>query len=395
MVKLQVIKRHEDFQLYLKTVDREQVFLVGSITNQTKEPMEICKAMYQEIVAILDQYDIHVFHERVFGSLSLYDVFDRMRRDVRKSHSFDCDVPYAYMDGAPYWGEGIAGVNIHGVLLHEESSIMNIAYQGQVVGRKWINQQGEYLMLHGVHSEMDVNDPCEQAKSMFTVGNAILMEQGYTFKEVIRTWIYLHRILDQYDAFNVGRTAKFREFGLLPSSIDDDAYEAVYMPASTGISCNNPYNRAGEMDILAVKPRESSTLVVTNETGKKQKSAFRYGSAFSRAMLLDDAKYRYIYLSGTASINDLGETVYLNDIAKQINMTGSVISALAKKSELGIRSICEGTVFLKEAGYIDAFNDYIRREELTELPFIITVADVCRDNLLFEIDATLVGERKL
>ena len=143
------------------------------------------------------------------------------------------------------------------------------------------------------------------------------------------------------------------------------------------------------MDVLALKAK-SDKVSIYNENGKLQNSAFRYGSAFARSFVVENYSqfYKLIYLSGTASIDKWGQTVYVDNFNGQIDVTFNTIKQLIHGHSMDLSNICEGTVFLKSREYLQDFLLYLEKQGLTENPFIITVADVCRDNLLFEIDAT-------
>lgn len=383
-------KKCKDFTLCIESIDNNQIFLILSVTNMEKEPQDICRSMYTEIAAILTDYHATIFHERVFGSVTLYEDISKIRN---KAYGLvEQEIPFTLVEGNPYWGRGIAGISIHGVIIKNESEkVRNIKYENKVCGRIWETTDEQYIILHSIHGLNGESDSYIQSLEMFERANLILKDNGFEFKNVIRTWIYLNRILEQYDDFNKARNLKFKEFNLITEDFDDASYEQTYMPASTGIDCNNPFSAAGVMDVFAVKKAQNSCLNIHNETGKKQKSAFRYGSAFSRAMVIEDSKSKYIYLSGTASINDKGETVFIGNPEKQIEMAFSVTDALADSEKFGICNICEGTVFLKKAEYIKDFQKYIEKCGFMDLPLIVTVANVCRDDLLFEMDATLIG----
>ena len=81
------------------------------------------------------------------------------------------------------------------------------------------------------------------------------------------------------------------------------------------------------MDILAIIPQMDNKIKFEQVSGKKQKSPFRYGSAFSRAMKIIETGITTILLSGTASIDDAGHTVYVDDTKKQIIKTMEVVEA--------------------------------------------------------------------
>lgn len=385
-------EKNDDFDLHLITIDDEQVLITLSVTNKTKNPIYICNDAYREISKILKAYRINIFHERVWGSNSLYE---KIRTIRDKKLNIDSEIPFTFIEGSPYWGEGFSGINIHGIILKNETDkIYNISFENKVCGRIWRTNDFEYLLLNGIHGLVSSEDDFyTQSINMFERAKCILLESGFDFYNVLRTWIYLYDILSQYNDFNKARNFKFKEMRLIPNALDDNGFEQIYLPASTGIGGGNIYGAAGNMDVFAVKLKENIDLKIRSHTGEKQKSAYRYGSAFSRAMIIEDQMKKYIYLSGTASINDEGETVYIGDIDKQIDMTFNVIRALIEKEGFGIDQICEATVFVKKAEYVNNFEMYCQKVNLVDIPWIITVADVCRKDLLFEIDAVFMKSK--
>lgn len=386
----QIVKKYENFILYLKFIGNQQVFLVASVTSNVSNIEDLCMEMYTEIASVMHENKIESLHERIFGSLSLFESVHKIRTNIFKEYSIDSEIPFTFLEGNPYWGKGISGINIHGVILESPTDkVCNIKHDGRVCGRTWENKDSHCLMLHSIHGLKDSSmDYYNQTLEMFGKADDILKENGFEFRNVVRTWVYLQEISKQYDAFNNARNLKFREFGLIPNELDNNLYEQVYMPASTGIECYNTFQASGVMDLFAIKKKQSSNIIIESENGNKQKSAYRYGSAFSRSMIIKDEANKYIYLSGTASINKKGETVYIDDIKNQLEMTGSVIKALIKEEDYDFNDLCEGTVFLKKADYLSDYREYCQKNELWEMPCIITLANVCREDLLFEMDAT-------
>jgi enamine deaminase RidA (YjgF/YER057c/UK114 family) len=119
----------------------------------------------------------------------------------------------------------------------------------------------------------------------------------------------------------------------------------------------------------------------------KQKSPYRYGSAFSRSIIIRDNNLTYIMLSGTAAIDDQGKSLYPGDTRAQTRKTIDVVEALIAKEGGKLRDICEATAFLKRAEDISIYDKVIAEYGLENMPAICVVADVCRDELLFELDA--------
>jgi enamine deaminase RidA (YjgF/YER057c/UK114 family) len=161
------------------------------------------------------------------------------------------------------------------------------------------------------------------------------------------------------------------------------------MPASTGIEGDNPAGSAGTMDVFAVIPSDGHTVEIEPVTGKKQKSAYRYGSAFSRAMRITETDCTHILVSGTASIDEKGDTVFLGDTRAQMQKTIEIVNALIQTRGATLANICDATVFLKDAKDIAIWREVSKAKGLDKMPQVCMVADVCRDDLLFELDANV------
>jgi enamine deaminase RidA (YjgF/YER057c/UK114 family) len=144
------------------------------------------------------------------------------------------------------------------------------------------------------------------------------------------------------------------------------------------------------MDALAVIRNSDSMLRIQQTAGKKQKSPFRYGSAFSRAMSIEEPQRTQIYVSGTAAIDDQGNSLFIGDARTQIIKILEIVDALLKGEGASLTDICDATVFLKKAEDISVYYDTISDLGLKDLPAVCIVADVCREELLFEIDAMAV-----
>lgn len=91
-------------------------------------------------------------------------------------------------------------------------------------------------------------------------------------------------------------------------------------------------------------------------------------------------------MSGTASIDAQGETFHVGNIDKQIHETFNVISTLIQDANMDMQCWMEGVVFFKNPAYVQEYLDAIEQNERAALPVILCVADICRDDLLFEID---------
>lgn len=365
---------------------------VTSDTSQVNDSESLKKA-FQFIADYCKEHNIAIIHERIFASKGMYNNIFQIRQRAYSEKDICCS-SFTYVNSNTLYDESLAGINIYGVSLLDQKP-KDIYYKDKQVGFKWSNKDMDLISLHSLHDDKITNSPYQQTKNYFNLANEILMAEGFSFHDVCRTWIYLNNILDQYDSFNLARNEVFSKLGLLQEQHDINKIKEIYLPASTGINGENIFNASGIMDVFAVRPKHSK-LKIFNESGKLQNSAFQYGSAFSRSIIIDDDrnKQRQLFLSGTASIDKSGKSVYLNDIDKQIKMTFDVIDQLLKINNVTLYDISEGTIFLKKASYVQNFKSYCWKNNMPPMPLVIVVSDVCRDDLLFEIDSTFMTDIK-
>jgi enamine deaminase RidA (YjgF/YER057c/UK114 family) len=144
------------------------------------------------------------------------------------------------------------------------------------------------------------------------------------------------------------------------------------------------------MDLLAVesdRAEHSGGVVMHNS---RQNEASEYGSSFSRGMILATDDRPTCWVSGTASIDGQGRTVHHGDAQSQVLETLLDVAALLETHGTKLRDICHATAYCKREEDYRAFARIIKHLHLDEVPFVPMIADVCRDELLFELDAVAV-----
>lgn len=217
-----------------------------------------------------------------------------------------------------------------------------------------------------------------QARSAFRRAEEILLRHGFTFRDVVRTWIYLPRLLDDYDALNMVRREFYRLRRVHPA------------PASTGIrGAPSPGGRLIGIDVRAVSglPRGAVTPV----HGSTLNEAPSYGSDFSRGTRVDYPDRSVIYISGTASIDQAGQVVHVGSIERQVERMLVNIENLLRSQRVGLDDLVSLTTYLKRPEDGDAFlRAAAARGLLPRVPHTICHADVCRDAWLCETEAVAV-----
>jgi enamine deaminase RidA (YjgF/YER057c/UK114 family) len=201
---------------------------------------------------------------------------------------------------------------------------------------------------------------------------------------VTRTWFFLRDILDWYGPFNAVRNAAFRRMGLMGPGADGR------IPASTGIEGRNHRGGWCALDLLAMRPRDGGRLEVKRLHSRKQNEATEYGSAFARALEVSLGDARYVFVSGTASIDDHGRTVHVGDFEGQARHTLEAVKALLEDAGGSLADVAQATAFLANPADGRSFERMVASTRLEHAPLVTTVADVCRHDLLFELEATAV-----
>jgi enamine deaminase RidA (YjgF/YER057c/UK114 family) len=218
---------------------------------------------------------------------------------------------------------------------------------------------------------------------VFEAVEAALSAHGFHFTDTVRTWFYLDRLLEWYDAFNAVRTAFFAERGVL----------AKLIPASTGIGAANSFRSALTCNVLAVQPRTAAVRLET-VSSPLQISALSYRSSFSRAVELSFPSYRQLLVSGTASIDSEGRTAHAGDLAGQIALTMQVVEKLLRSRGMDWTDVTRGSAYFADLRQRALFEAYGAERALPPMPLALAQAAICRRELLFEIelDAARGGE---
>jgi enamine deaminase RidA (YjgF/YER057c/UK114 family) len=348
---------------------------------------------YTRIGGFLVARQMQIVHERIFGSLSARQAILEQRARALAVSAVPADGPITYIQGKPLSGDGLSGVQLLALRPQEPSGVWTIRDAGVACGRGWRRNGVRFLVLQSVHGLLKGLSREAQAGRMLDGARRILRAQGVEYDRVARTWIYLSDILSWYDEFNKARNAKYGRFGLMPDLSAEPPGRRVRLPASTGIEGDNPLGAACAMDVLAVSGEPDAGLDAIQMTNVKQADAFRYGSAFSRGVCIREPDVAQIQISGTAAIDERGNSLFPGDAPAQILWTLDSVQALIAPEGATLSDISQATVFLKRAEDYSTYGRVFEERGLADLPVVCVQADVCRDELLFEMDGVALLRR--
>jgi hypothetical protein len=253
----------------------------------------------------------------------------------------------------------------------------------------------------GLDTGLFPDDTRKAAESGFDKVKSILESENMSLNNIVRQWNYIGNILsikNGYQNYQVFNEVRSEYYGL---------YRNVKMfPAATGVGMK--YGGVA-LDFHAVRSdKKISFFPVDNPA---QINAYCYGQnvlrgnprngnamknppQFERALFMHSDVNPVLYVSGTASI--LGQkTVGLNDVSRQTEVTIGNINKLADYNR--IRSISGKNnitglecsfirVYVKNPGDFQTVRS-ICDSNFPSVPSVFIEADICRDDLLVEIEA--------
>ncbi len=137
-----------------------------------------------------------------------------------------------------------------------------------------------------------------------------------------------------------------------------------------------------------VKKRPITDLKVLNEAYDYPKP-----SSFSRGLRIDLGSVTILLISGTASIDENGQSIHIGDFRAQLRRTYENITGLLAAEGATWKDIVRTTCYLRDmerdyAAFNEERTEFFRQQGLDPLPASTGIqAILCRPELLIEIEA--------
>ncbi|MEP6884646.1 MAG: Rid family hydrolase, partial [Gammaproteobacteria bacterium] len=208
-------------------------------------------------------------------------------------------------------------------------------------------------------------------------------------RHLIRIWNFLPEINresdgdERYRHFNSARQLAFRDSGRATLSTVPAA-SALGSPVGSPISIY--FLAARQSPKMLENPRQTSAYHYPPKFG-------RHSPMFSRACVLSEAQGTNLFVSGTASI--VGhETIHPGDVVAQTRETMANIAALLEQANRVVgseRYSLDGLkfkVYVRQPTDLHAIEEALARSLRPTTSVVYLQADVCREDLLVEIEAT-------
>lgn len=255
------------------------------------------------------------------------------------------------------------------------------------------------ILMGTVHA--NDNSSCKlNAEKVFDELVETFEEAQFPLNSIVRQWNYLEDILGFDDD-----EQRYQEFNNVRSAAYGSVFEPKGYPAATGIGMSHG---GVIVEFVAAKSKDVLTLPVDNP---EQISAHQYSDKvlvgeecilkttpkFERARYFRYRDKKMIFISGTASI--IGElTVGVGDAAKQTEVTIQNMQRLYSNEVLAaLPDEANNPKFGHARVYVKNRKDYaairkVVKQVFGDLPVVYILADICRDDLLVEIEGKVILE---
>ncbi|HAZ63660.1 MAG TPA: translation initiation inhibitor [Armatimonadetes bacterium] len=260
-------------------------------------------------------------------------------------------------------------------LIAEGVPVERLEYEGRIVGSRYRDGQATYVMLGDLRARDLSLAPGAQCTVTLESIERIVAPLGLDFHHCVRTWLFADRILDWYGDLNASRHAFFASREVFGRRV----------PASTGVGIANAAGAAIVAQALLIQPDAGGAVDAQPVPSPLQCPALDYGSAFARAMELSLPGGRRLQISGTASIEPGGATIH-QTVEEQIVWTMEVVSALLESRGFRHDQVCRAIAYYADESWFGGLERYQADRGLPAYPLLTMQADICRDDLLFEIE---------
>jgi enamine deaminase RidA (YjgF/YER057c/UK114 family) len=347
-------------------------------------PGEGATEWLNRLARTLQELDATIAHLLVFGSLGAHAPVTEALRRVFGAVEW----PVTWVEGGACDGSPIAGAQ---VVALAGGNVQPIRLEGRVVGAVFDDGALRHCLLGGLGPDQREASRADQARQTFDQLQQACAQAGLALSDLVRTWFFLDNLHAWYGNFNQVRTALYSRVKFRSGSL----------PASTGVGGRNPDLAAltvAAWGVLPLAPAPSAAPrpdaskaappVSIREIGSPlQCPAPSYGSSFSRAMEIASPSGRRLTISGTASISQDGRTLWLDDTRSQVALTMEVVDAILRSRGYSLRDITRAVAYFKHAADAPVFEEWCVARGQASMPVIPAQCAVCREDLLFELEA--------
>ena len=365
---------------------------------------QVDKTVFEEmLVALLEKYQAVYTPVRmvIFGAPVDNEEYSERFAIIRRAikEPFGANSPLVSYVAQPPQTMGLT-MEVHEVVLTEQDRIEYRNREG--VAYITIEREGcKRLFMSGVMGDIFRQTVREQSREVFSKIAGVLETEKMPVSSIIRQWNYIEKITD-YDTTG---HQHYQDFNDARSLFYQGSEWPTGYPAATGIG-----TRWGgimiDLDALRCEDRSVQVCGVDNPLqvaahaysqevllGEEDKTLLHKTTPkFERAKAVWKEDHGFVYVSGTAAIRG-EQSLEGVGIEKQTQATLENIEYLVSRENLNRSGIpvTEDATLITFRVYVKHWEDMevakrIVTERYPDLPAIYTLTDVCRSELLIEIE---------
>lgn len=242
-----------------------------------------------------------------------------------------------------------------------------------------------YRQLWKMGMTTNVGDSAQQTTALLESYEASLAKYGATIEaNSIRTWFYVRDVDIQYAGMVRARKENFEANGLTPQT---------HYISSTGIGGLPADPKAiiqlGTFSLVGFEPAQQRYLYALSHLNK----TIEYGVTFERGTLVEYGDRGHIFISGTASIDNKGNVLYVGDIRRQTERMWENVEKLLEEGGMGFDDVMQIVVYLRDTADYDVVSRMFA-EKFPRTPYVLTLAPVCRPTWLIEMECIAIDKRR-
>lgn len=364
-----------------------------------QEQLENCHKQLEKVITSLERYVVLIVY---FIDAQNQEVYYDLAVKVEKRHKTFHQSPYSIIAQSP-----VDGKKVNFEVYHCSFEVAPEFRQFKGYTYCIFNHRNnKYLVTGGLQMKTENTDLQKQSMESFRLMKEILTRENMDFSNVFRQWNYIESITDtisgsqRYQIFNDVRTLFYSESDFIHG-----------YPAATGIGMTTggvviDFLAAANNNVWPVKnPQQvdahkySGEVLGNNKLSDKFiKSSPKFERA--KAIALDDSII--IYVSGTAAIKGQ-KSVVQNDAYYQTLVTIDNIEQLT-----GIKNLIAHHIPVSSLSVVEPVSFRIYAKTPADIQKVQTafeskfgkmknvqylIADICRPELLVEIEGTYIIEK--
>jgi enamine deaminase RidA (YjgF/YER057c/UK114 family) len=369
----------------------------ADIIEQTKD----CIRQFQ---LFLSQYNIDIkqvikltFFVKTTSNKEILDIIKIVESSTNSI--FNIHIPVSVVTQAPVSSDSL----IISELIYTDKRNVKVEHKS-LEGIDYLKVEseiGNILSIAGIMHYQETTNLLLQSTKAFEKLDKILEAEEFSFGDIVRQWNYIERIVDYTD-----NSQHYQIFNDIRSSFYCKSEFPNGYPAATGIGMAN---NGIVIDILALKPVSGVRIIPLKSP--VQADAHKYSTKvlsesrldlpyvksspkFERGKALLTDHSGIIFISGTAAIK--GElSISQEDSAVQTKLTLLNIRELISIENLAKHGIIEPEyikpliyrVYMKKPSDYEMIQKIINEELPAEIPVLYLQADICRPELVVEIEA--------